>query len=70
MFNFVWVYYKKDIKEHNHIWLEIPDHQYRILIAGRSGSGKANALLNLINHKSAINIFYMLKIYMNQNINC
>ena len=27
----------------------IPDHPYRILILGGSGSGKTNALLNLIN---------------------
>ena len=27
----------------------IPDHSYRILITGGSGSGKTNALLNLIN---------------------
>ena len=30
---------------------EIPDHPCRILITGGAGSGKANALLNLINHK-------------------
>ena len=28
----------------------IPDHPYRILIIGGSGSGKTNALLNLINN--------------------
>ena len=30
-------------------WPYIPDHLYRILIIGGSGSGKTNALLNLIN---------------------
>ena len=30
--------------------LNIPDHPYRILIIGSSGSGKTNALLNLINN--------------------
>ena len=28
----------------------IPDHSYRILIIGGSGSGKINVLLNLINN--------------------
>ena len=28
----------------------IPDHPYRILILGGSGSGKTNALLNLTNN--------------------
>ena len=28
----------------------IPNHPYRILIIGGSGSGKTNALLNLINN--------------------
>ena len=29
----------------------VPDHPYRILIIGGSGSGKINALLNLINNE-------------------
>ena len=33
---------------HNLRWPYIPDHPYRILIVGGSGSGKTNALLNLI----------------------
>ena len=37
----------------------------------RSGSGKTNALINLINHEPDIDkIYYMLKIHMKQNINC
>ena len=32
--------------EHNEKWPFIPDHPYRILITGGSGSGKTNALLN------------------------
>ena len=36
--------------EHNPKWPYIPDHPYRILILGGSGSGKTNALLNLINN--------------------
>ena len=33
---------------HNKNWPCIPDHPYRMLIIGGSGSGKTNALLNLI----------------------
>ena len=33
-------------KENNEKWSYIPDHPYRILIIGGSGSGKTNALLN------------------------
>ena len=36
---------------HNKNWPYIPDHPYRILIIGGSGSGKTNALINLINEK-------------------
>ena len=43
---------KADIKKHNPIWPEIPDHPYRILIVGGSGSGKTNGLLTLINNES------------------
>ena len=35
-------------KEHHEKWPYIPDHPYRMLIIGGSGSGKTNALLNLI----------------------
>ena len=33
------------------MWPYIPDHSYRILIIGVSGSGKKKALLNLINNQ-------------------
>ena len=53
MFNFDYII-KEGIKEHNPNWLEIPDHPYRILLAGGSGSKKANVLPNLINHQPDI----------------
>ena len=68
MFNFNYIT-KEDIKEHNPNCPEIPDHLYRILIVESSGSGKTNALLNLINNVSNIDkILYMLKNNMKQNI--
>ena len=36
---------------HNTYWPYILDHSCRILIIGCSGSGKNNALLNLIKHQ-------------------
>ena len=53
MFDFEYIT-KDCIKEHNLNWPEIPDHPYRILIVGDSGSGKTNALLNLINNEPDI----------------
>ena len=46
-------------KEHNKIWPYIPDHPYRILIIGGSGSGKTNALLNLIKEQDDIDKIYL-----------
>ena len=46
-------------KEHNEKWPYIPDHPYRILIIGGSGSGKTNALLNLIKEQDGIDKIYM-----------
>ena len=40
----------QELCSHNLKWPYIPDHPYRILIIGGSGSGKTNALLNLINN--------------------
>ena len=37
----------KNNGEHNEKWSYIPDHSYRILIIGGSGSGKTSTLLNL-----------------------
>ena len=44
----------KNNKKHNEKWPYIPDHWYRILIIGGSGSGKTNTLLNLINEQNDI----------------
>ena len=44
----------ENIKEHNPNWPQNPDHSYKILIIGGSGSGKANSLFNLINHQPDI----------------
>ena len=46
-------------KENNEKWLYIPDHPYRILIIGGSGSGKTNTLLNLINEQHDIDKIYL-----------
>ena len=40
---------KENIKAHNPNWSKIPDHPYRMLIIGGSGSGKTNSLLSFIN---------------------
>ena len=46
-------------KEHNEKWSYIPDHPYRIIIIGDSGSGKTNALINLINEQNGIDKIYL-----------
>ena len=46
-------------EEHNEKWPYIPDHPYRILIIGGSGSGKTNTLLNLINEQKDIDKIYL-----------
>ena len=41
--------YDQSVKtNHNPNWSYVPDHPYRILIIGGSGSGKTNVILNLI----------------------
>ena len=49
----------ENIKGHNEKWPYIPDHPYRILIIGGSGSGKTNALLNLIKEQGNIDKIYL-----------
>ena len=45
--------------QHNLKWPYIPDHPYRILIIGGSGSGKTNVLLNLIENQPDIDKIYL-----------
>ena len=52
-------YTNENIIEHNSKWPYIPDDPYKILIIGGSGSGKTNALLNLINNLPDIDKIYL-----------
>ena len=45
--------------EHNSKCPYIPNHPYRILIVGDSGSGKTKALFNLINNQPVIDKIYL-----------
>ena len=45
--------------EHKKKWPYLPDHPYRILIIGGSGSGKPNVLLNLIENQPDIDKIYL-----------
>ena len=58
MFNFDYIT-KEDIKEHNPILPEIPDHPHRKLIIGGFGSRKTNALLALVNQEPDIGKIYL-----------
>ena len=50
---------KENNKRHNEKWPYIPYHPYRILIIGGSGSGKTNALINLVNEQNDTDKFYL-----------
>ena len=52
-------YVNENKTEHNENWPYIPDHPYRILIIGGSGSGKTNVLLNLIENQPDIDKIYL-----------
>ena len=52
-------YVNENQTEHNQKWPYIPDHPYRTLIIGDSGSGKRNALLSLINNQPDIDKIYL-----------
>ena len=49
----------QELRSYNLKWSYIPDHPYRILIIGGSGSGKTNALLNLIYNQPDIHKRYL-----------
>ena len=58
--------YGKSVEiNYNPNWPYIPDHSYRILIIGGSGSGKTNALLKLIKNQRPDIDIYVLK-----SLNC
>ena len=68
-------HYDESVKISNYSnWTYIPDHPYRILIIGGSGSGKNSVLLYLIKHQDIdqilTNFIYTSKIHSNQSINC
>ena len=52
-------YVNENKTKHNKNWPYIPDHPYRILIIGGSGSGKTNVLLNLIEKQPDIDKIYL-----------
>ena len=47
--------------KHNEKWPYIPDHPYKIITVGGSGSGKTNALINLINEQNDIYKIYLYR---------
>ena len=58
MINFV-DYTNENKIGYNKNWPYIPDHPYRILIIGGSGSGKTNVLLNLIDNQPDVDKIYL-----------
>ena len=52
-------YVNENKTKHNKNWPYTPDHPYRILIIGGSGSGKTNVLLNLIDNQPDIDKIYL-----------
>ena len=52
-------YANENKTKHNLKWLYIANDSYRILIIGGSGSGKTNALLNLINNQLETEKIYL-----------
>ena len=52
-------YVNENKTRYNKNWPYIPDHPYRILIIGGSGSGKTNLLFNLIENQPDIYKIYL-----------
>ena len=52
-------YVSENKTKHNKNWLYTPDHPYKILIIGGSGSGKTNVLLNSIENQPDIDKIYL-----------
>ena len=52
-------YVNENKTKHNKNWPYIPDHPYRILIIGGSGSGKTNLLLKLIENQPDLDKIYL-----------
>ena len=50
-------------KKRNEKWPYVPDHPYRILIIGGSGSGKINTLLNLIKERDYHDVIDKIYLY-------
>ena len=59
-------YVNENKTEHNKNWTYIPDHPYRILIIGGSGSGETNLLLKLIENQPDIDKMYLYSKYPNE----
>ena len=53
----------KNNRKRNEKWSYIPDHLYRILIIGGSGSGKTNTLLNLIKKQDYHDVIDKIYLY-------
>ena len=52
-------YLNENKTKHNQDWSYGPDHPYKILIIGGSGSGKTNVLLNLIDNQPGIDKIFL-----------
>ena len=55
-------------KEHNEKWPYIPDLLYTIIIIRGSGSGKINALINLINEQNDFGKIYLYARDLSENL--
>ena len=54
-------YVNENKTKHNKSWPYIPDHPYRILRTGGSGSGKTDLLLNLIRNQPDVDVHLINK---------